>query len=300
MKKHKVVFKNVEISDKEMEAFMDFSKVSNEAKKAKSLIKIRRFVWITVSLSIILAIIIYLSTTTSKVQKNTGKEKLRPSSSHQPQSPVSATQLENKETDLNLDSGGELKDSADHRLVDKKITHNKERSEVNTKKPSPPPPAKDVVATTMKDSSIIEADTVKMSNVDLSLITPLENLPVKIEDSVTDKEGFPVIKKDDIYIKATPEVGFDRLFRYFYKNMKYPENARKAAMEGTVVVGFVVSETGKISNIKVVKGLSKELNSEAKRLVKEMPAWNAALLNSKPVKSKFTIPIKFSLEETSE
>ncbi|HYG38568.1 MAG TPA: energy transducer TonB [Cytophagales bacterium] len=300
MKKHKVIFKNVEISDVEMEAFMDFSEVSNKAKKAKS--ALRRSIGLGFILFILLGITIYLGTTNSNFQKkNTEQEMSRPSSFPLPMTPDSLTQQKVVKKGKDIDSISTKKYSHQHKTGDKIKGENKSNRSVKTPKANPPAAFKPIVKNTeTKDSSNLNTNNDRTSTIDLSLKAPLTNLPVVTEDSISDKDGFPIIKTDDIYIKAAPKEGFDRLFRYFYRNLKYPEIARKTAVEGTVVVEFVVSEKGKISNIRVKKGLSKELNVEAKRLVKEMPPWNPALLNNKPVKSKFTIPIKFSLEETSE
>lgn len=67
----------------------------------------------------------------------------------------------------------------------------------------------------------------------------------------------------------------------------------KINFKGKVVCQFVVNEDGSISDIKVLKPISKEIDEEAIRILSLMPKWNPAVHNGKPVKVKQTLVIKF-------
>jgi protein TonB len=89
--------------------------------------------------------------------------------------------------------------------------------------------------------------------------------------------------------------GFEALAKFIGKNMKYPAQARRMGIEGSVFVSFVVDKEGNISDPQVIKGISADCDKEAIRVVKAMPPWKPGKQNGKPVKSRFVLPIKFRL-----
>lgn len=92
--------------------------------------------------------------------------------------------------------------------------------------------------------------------------------------------------------------GEAEMFKWIYKNMVYPEMAREAGTEGSVVLTFVVGKDGSITDIAVVKTPAggSVLGKEATRVVKLMPKWSPGEANGHPVKVRFTLPIRFSLK----
>lgn len=91
--------------------------------------------------------------------------------------------------------------------------------------------------------------------------------------------------------------GETALDQYLESNMKYPSTARDNGIEGVVTVEFNVLKDGKIGQIKITRMLDPELEQEAIRLVKSMPAWTPAEKGGVPVEQKVTLPIKFTLPE---
>ena len=65
---------------------------------------------------------------------------------------------------------------------------------------------------------------------------------------------------------------------------------------GRVNVVFIVNEDGSLSDIKVIRSISPELDKEAIRVVKSMPKWNPAKQNGKVVKMKYVVPVNFRPE----
>lgn len=129
--------------------------------------------------------------------------------------------------------------------------------------------------------------------------TPDKN-PSLDKDANTREPAQKITKSPAIvesFIEASPQAGYTSLYEYFSLNLKFPEKAKEDSVTGTVLVEFVVSEKGKIEKIKVIKGLSTELDIEAKRLISEMPDWKPASINGKCVSTKLTLPLSFSLEE---
>ncbi|WP_448518793.1 TonB family protein [Rhodoflexus sp.] len=94
---------------------------------------------------------------------------------------------------------------------------------------------------------------------------------------------------------AEPQGGMQNFMTYIGKNLKYPAEARRAGVEGTVYVAFVVDEQGNLTNPKVRKGLSPELDAEALRLIQNSERWNPAESEGKKVKQSIILPISFKL-----
>ena len=83
--------------------------------------------------------------------------------------------------------------------------------------------------------------------------------------------------------------------KFVSKNMKYPKKARMNGVQGRVVVQFWVEPDGSISDIKIVEGVSWDLNDEAKRIVKKMPKFQPGTIGGEPVRMKSALPIMFRL-----
>ena len=91
-----------------------------------------------------------------------------------------------------------------------------------------------------------------------------------------------------------PKPDFD-LTAYLQTHVHYPEKARRKHREGKVDVSFVVNEDGKVGKVEVLKQVSPELDREAVRVVSEMPHWMPGRKDGKPVRVRYTLPVKFKL-----
>ena len=79
-------------------------------------------------------------------------------------------------------------------------------------------------------------------------------------------------------------------------NIHYPPVAEENGVQGTVVCSFVVETDGSISNVSVVRGVDPSLDKEAVRVIKSMPRWNPGKQEGRPVRVKYTMPLKFQLQ----
>jgi periplasmic protein TonB len=73
----------------------------------------------------------------------------------------------------------------------------------------------------------------------------------------------------------------------------YPELARSAGVDGTVLVQALVGKDGKVKDVKVVKG-NEMLNDAAVTAVRQW-VFKPALSNNKPVAVWVAVPVRFSL-----
>ena len=90
--------------------------------------------------------------------------------------------------------------------------------------------------------------------------------------------------------------GEQALMQYLAGNIFYPKKARKKGVQGSVVVQFVVEKSGKISSVEAVQRIGGGCDEEAVRVVSEMPDWSPGYMDDRPVKVRFTLPIRFRLE----
>ena len=84
--------------------------------------------------------------------------------------------------------------------------------------------------------------------------------------------------------------------KFLEENVKYPKNAKRRKVEGTVIVGFVVEKDGSISNVKIISGQHASLQAEALRVAQLMPKWRPGVQNGKLVTAKYNMPITFHLK----
>jgi protein TonB len=105
--------------------------------------------------------------------------------------------------------------------------------------------------------------------------------------------------KPYVVVEQMPEFpGGDQTMRKFLRdNIRYPMMAKESGITGTVYVTFVVSVTGQISEVKLLRGIGGGCDEEAVRVVKTMPSWIPGRQTGKPVPVQFNLPIKFSLNQ---
>jgi TonB family protein len=110
---------------------------------------------------------------------------------------------------------------------------------------------------------------------------------------------FPEYTTGNILMETMPEYpgGIEALRKYLSQNIRYPKEASTRGIQGRVILQFTVGTDGSLAGIKVIRGLSKETNEEALRVVKNMPKWTPGTQKGKPVHVYFTLPVLFSLKK---
>ena len=83
--------------------------------------------------------------------------------------------------------------------------------------------------------------------------------------------------------------------RFLVENITYPIKAIKKGIQGTVYVSFVVDSDGRLSNVKLLQGVSPLIDNEALRVVQRMPKWKPGLVDGKPIRVLFNMPVYFKL-----
>ena len=94
---------------------------------------------------------------------------------------------------------------------------------------------------------------------------------------------------------AHPGIGTRAYKKYLEENLRYPQPALDAKVEGRVTVEFFVETGGGLNDFTIVKGIGSGCDEELIRLIKEGPAWIATKKDGVAVRDKAKIRLKFSL-----
>lgn len=90
--------------------------------------------------------------------------------------------------------------------------------------------------------------------------------------------------------------GVEALYKYLAENIKYPVLAKEKGTQGRVYVTFVVEKDGSVTDAKVLRGVSEEVDAEALRVINAMPKWKPGMQQGVPVRVQYNIPIIFKLQ----
>ena len=104
---------------------------------------------------------------------------------------------------------------------------------------------------------------------------------------------------DSVYliVDKLPEFsgGVKELMKQLYENIQYPTEAIAKGVEGRVIANFIVEKNGDISNVNIIKGVDSLLETEAVRVISDMPKWIPGELKGEVVRVRYTLPVSFKL-----
>ncbi|MCJ8208195.1 TonB family protein [Mucilaginibacter sp. RS28] len=98
------------------------------------------------------------------------------------------------------------------------------------------------------------------------------------------------------YVSGQYPGGLSALGRYLGMNIRYPDEARRANIQGTVAIRFTIRRDGTVDDLKVLNPVSPELDQEALRVVEKMPKWNKGYAYGRPVPFSYVVPVSFRLQ----
>jgi TonB family protein len=100
-----------------------------------------------------------------------------------------------------------------------------------------------------------------------------------------------------ISVEQQPEFpgGNDKFLGFIARTVRYPMNSFKAGIEGKVYVQIMIEADGTVTNPKIIRSVSKELDDEAIRVVSSSPRWKPGIQNGQPAKCPFIVPISFNI-----
>lgn len=123
-----------------------------------------------------------------------------------------------------------------------------------------------------------------------------------VQEQVIVKEPEPEAKpkEEEIFVAVEQMAEFPggqaALMKWLSNNVRYPESAQQNDIQGRVIVKFVVEKDGSIGKAEILKGVDRDLDREALRVVKKMPRWQPGKNNGVAVRSYFNLPVVFRLQ----
>ncbi len=118
------------------------------------------------------------------------------------------------------------------------------------------------------------------------------------EEIIVEEKHEPV--KEEIFtaVEQMPQFpgGEAELLKWISNHIKYPTMAAENNIQGRVVVKFVVQKDGKVGEVVVLRGKDPDLDKEAVRVVKALPAFIPGKMNGQAVSVWYTVPINFKLQ----
>jgi len=157
--------------------------------------------------------------------------------------------------------------------------------------PPPPPPVEQPVIQEVPDEVEIEEIEVNF-DVDVKEETVIKEVVIAEAPPVEEKADqiFDVVET-----MPSPPGGMEGWNKYLSNNLKYPTQARRMGIEGTVYVVFVVNTDGSIQDVEILRGIGGGCDEEAMRVVAAAPKWEPGKQRGKPVRVKMRLPIRFKL-----
>lgn len=116
--------------------------------------------------------------------------------------------------------------------------------------------------------------------------------PPKVEKKEDENKVFTSVEQMPVY-----PGGDAALLAEVAKNIRYPSVCQENGIEGKVTVQFVVTKTGAVGEVRVIRGKDPDLDKEAKRVVKTLKKFTPGKMNGNPVNVWYTLPITFRLQK---
>ena len=174
----------------------------------------------------------------------------------------------------------------------------------------PPPPLKSSIKFTApvikKDEEVTDENEIKSQQELTDAKSAISIADVKGNDEVNGqdiadiKENVTQEVEEKVWevIEQMPQFpgGESELLSFIAKSIRYPVIAQENGIQGRVILRFVVSKTGVVSNVEVLRSLDSACDKEAVRVVKTLPNWIPGKQNGVTVPVYYTLPITFRLQ----
>lgn len=147
----------------------------------------------------------------------------------------------------------------------------------------PPPPPRPQVPVEVPNDEIVEDQNLDIS-ADINMDEPLE-MP----------EEPPEEEEDDFFVAVENMPELKGGLAGLQRQINYPDMARKAGIEGKVIIQFIVNEQGRVEDPRVMRGIGGGCDEEALRVVKQAE-FQPGMQRGEPVRVQYSLPITFRLQ----
>jgi len=159
--------------------------------------------------------------------------------------------------------------------------------------PPPPPPPQEIIT-----ELIIVDDDVEVEELIIDVEIDEREFITEWVAPVMEEEV--EVESDEVFVIVEDMPGFPggdvEMRRFLQQNIRFPQLAREAGIQGTVFVQFTVERDGSITNVRVARGIGGGCDEEAIRVVSMMPRWTPGKQRGRPVRVNISMPIRFTLQ----
>jgi len=124
----------------------------------------------------------------------------------------------------------------------------------------------------------------------------METKPDSIKKHSEELPRFPGCENLGLEPEELKECSQRKLLEFIYMNIKYPPSSRKKDIQGEAKVQFVINKDGSITDIKVLRGVAKDIKEELVSIINRMPKWRPGMQDGEPVRVQFILPVRFQLQ----
>jgi periplasmic protein TonB len=153
-----------------------------------------------------------------------------------------------------------------------------------------PPPPRPPVPVAVPNTEIIE-DIEIMIDAELDLGASLD-IPPLPPAPPAQKEGTKASEEDDFFIVVEQMPILIGGMEALQREVRYPEMALRANIQGRVHLQFIVNEKGEVENPRVLRGIGGGCDEEALRVVSKMK-FEPGLQRGRPVRVQYSLPVVF-------
>lgn len=153
----------------------------------------------------------------------------------------------------------------------------------------------------IKDIKLIRGVYERLDNEVIRVIKNMKEwIPGETNQEFTLSVLFKIPDFDDKGVRllfTTPRGNqYEKINKIIYKNLKYPQKAKKDKIEGTCRFEFILESDGKIKDVKIIDSVSPEIDQEAIRLIKLTEGqWIPSKYNGENVRSYVRYYVDFKL-----
>jgi protein TonB len=163
---------------------------------------------------------------------------------------------------------------------------------------TPPPPPAEVKIPILSDQIDIVDDNIELENNiinledDASLGVEIQDY-VEVVEEVVEEEAIPFQLVEE---KPSFNGGDANMFsKWVNERLVYPEIAKENGVQGRVTLQFTVEKDGRVTNVKLLRGVDPSLDKEAIRVVSMSPKWKPGTQKNRAVPVTYTFPVIFQL-----
>lgn len=153
----------------------------------------------------------------------------------------------------------------------------------------PPPPPRPQVPVEVPNDEVIEDQDINL-DADMELDERLEP-PSPPSDGEGEGEG----DEDDFFVAVEQDPQLVGSLQDLQDKIEYPEKARRAGIEGQVIVQFIVDTDGEIEDPQVIRSVHPLLDKAAVEGIQNHAKFKPGQQRGNPVRVQFSLPIIFRL-----